>query len=812
MRGIALLLVAILWAALGHFVVGADTVQRWGCFELALTGPATGNPYLDVQWWAVFRQGDVKIRVPGFWDGGDTYKLRFSPPTLGQWRYQTHSTTPELDGKTGVLEVVAPTGNNHGPVEVFNTYYFRYADGTPYHQFGTTCYAWIHQPRALQEQTLRTLASAPFNKIRFCVFPKSYAYNQNEPELFAFQRRPDGKFDFARPDVRFWRHLEQRILDLQRLGVEADLILWHPYDRWGFSEMGAANDDRYLRYCIARLSALRNVWWSLANEYDLMAPGAMRGHRGDKQMADWDRFFQILQKEDPHQRLRSIHNCRQFYDHKKPWVTHASIQSHDLPRVFRWRGEYARPIIVDECGYEGNIPQGWGNLSPQEMVRRFWLGTMCGGYVGHGETYKHPEDILWWSKGGVLHGQSPARIAWLRQFMAQLPPFDQLQPAEPAQGRFMLAKSGQFYLVYCTVAGTHTVELAGDKPYKLDLIDPWEMTIAAIGNAQPGQAKLHAPKANVAFRLQVYQPGEPLRPEPKIEASVTEGVAPLSVKFSGSGGEKLHWDFGDGTSATGPSAAHVYSKPGVYTVTLTAHSAERQGRSFVDIVVDRSVMEPLVRAGFLQNESAALKLQGSARRGQDGAFHLPDGPPWGWVEVAESPIEDIRGLQSFTILGWLKPESLKTGAGGNRILFCLNKDHSGIDLVCHADGRLRLAVNQWPDNVKCDSSPGKLQVGKWTFFAVTYHAKRSSDNVSWYFSSPLDAPGQADVKLDRHSTYSAGAVGVDVGPLCIGNFNPTMRSYGMDRQFRGQIRGLQVFGSRLADRGALDLQTIVKHM
>jgi hypothetical protein len=39
------------------------------------------------------------------------------------------------------------------------------------------------------------------------------------------------------------------------LGIEADLILWHPYDRWGFAEMGAANDDRYLRYAIARLGA-----------------------------------------------------------------------------------------------------------------------------------------------------------------------------------------------------------------------------------------------------------------------------------------------------------------------------------------------------------------------------------------------------------------------------------------------------------------------------------------------------------------------------------------------------------------------------
>jgi hypothetical protein len=72
-------------------------------------------------------------------------------------------------------------------------------------------------------------------------------------------------------------------------------------------------------------------------------------------------------------------------------------------------------------------------------------------------------------------------------------------------------------------------------------------------------------------------------------------------------------------------------------------------------------------------------------------------------------IEGLRGLRSFTVMGWLKPESLQVGSGGNRILFCLKENRSGIDLVCHSDGRLRLAVNEWPDSVRNDSSPGKLQ-------------------------------------------------------------------------------------------------------
>jgi hypothetical protein len=160
----------------------------------------------------------------------------------------------------------------------------------------------------------------------------------------------------------------------------------------------------------------------------------------------------------------------------------------------------------------------------------------------------------------------------------------------------------------------------------------------------------------------------------------------------------------------------------------------------------------------------------------------------------------------------VKPDSLEMGSGGNRIVFCLNGDHSGFDLVSHTDGRLRLAVNQWPDSVRNDSSTGKLQVGKWTFFAVTYDGTQSRDNVSWYFSPPLETPGAAEVRLDRKTTYNAGQVGTDIGPLVIGNFNQTMRSYGLDRQFRGEIRAVQLFGSRVGDRGALPLQAIRKQL
>ena len=718
------------------------------------------------------------------------------PDELGEWTYVTRSSRRELDGKKGRFTCIEPSSGNHGPICVRNTWHLAYADGTPYFQVGTTCYAWVHQGNAMEEQTLATLKKAPFNKMRMCVFPKAYSYNKNEPEYYPFEGRPLKDWDYSRFNPEFFRHFERRVADLCDLGIEADIILFHPYDRWGFANMSDETDDRYLRYVVARLAAYRNVWWSFANEFDLMK---------SKTMADWDRFFQIVQKYDPYQRMRGIHNCRGFYDHNKPWVTHASIQSSDLLRGREWRDKYNKPILFDECKYEGNIPQGWGNITAKEMVHRFWLGTIGGCYVGHGETYRHPKDLLWWSKGGVLRGQSPARIAFLKEIMSPAP-FHEMKPVGLADGNHVLSKAGQLYFIYFSNPTAISLELPGPRAYKVDGIDTWNMTVTSMGSASPGKFTFCPPKANYLVRLTAYAPGEKTRPEVKASASASEGIAPLKVRFSTPSRLKCRWAFGDGDSSSGRNPEHIYKEPGLYTATLTVTDEDgRSSSAAMSIAVDRATDEPIVRVGFKDKDAPPTKLHGKVRRAKDGTYDFGDGEPWKWISVGAKPIEALEGLRSFTILGWANPSSLKIGSGGNRIVFNLNYNRAGFDLVCLQDGRLRLAVNEWPDRIHNDSSRGRLKVGKWTFFTITYDGTRASNNVRWYFG---DAGNPA--KLDRTTSYSRGPTGKGSGTLTVGNYNESIHRHGKDRQFRGQLRGIQIFGSRIGPRGALSLSEIRK--
>jgi hypothetical protein len=380
-------------------------------------------------------------------------------------------------------------------VRAHDTFHFAHADGTRHTSVGTTCYAWIHQSEERQQQTLRTLRAAPFNKMRMCVFPKYYAFNRAEPPFYAFERDAAGKQDFARFNPLFFRHVEQRVTDLQSLGIEADLILFHPYDRWGYAEMSAETDDRYLRYIVARLSSFRNVWWSMANEFNFMKK---------KTVADFDRFCQIVRQKDPYGDLLSVHNggsdADVLYDYSRPWITHVSVQSKHLTSGMQVREKYRKPVVFDECFYEGDIPQRWGNISGEEMAHRFWLGTVNGCYVGHGETYLHPQDIIWWSHGCELHGESPVRIAFVRKIVEEAPAG--LTPMKSYVPGAMV--EGQYYLYYLDIhrPRKYTLELPKEGSWQIDVIDTWAMTITPVGKQFTGKAELELPgRPNQALRV-----------------------------------------------------------------------------------------------------------------------------------------------------------------------------------------------------------------------------------------------------------------------------------------------------------------------
>lgn len=193
--------------------------------------------------------------------------------------------------------------------------------------------------------------------------------------------------------------------------------------------------------------------------------------------------FEKLSSEDVYAHETSIHNGAHLYNHSRPWITHVSLQGHE-DDTSSIRDRFSpKPVVWDEVQYEGDIPSDWGRLSGEAMADRFWWGNSLGAYVGHGETIlmantSDDDQVLWWSKGNLLRGESPPRITWFREFMTNAtkhPGFDRLIPRPAAFGSAMVDVETGYQLVYFQTTGDHAITLKANCTFDVVMVDYWNM-------------------------------------------------------------------------------------------------------------------------------------------------------------------------------------------------------------------------------------------------------------------------------------------------------------------------------------------------
>ena len=236
------------------------TVPKWGMFEAKITGLPEDTKGVAASF--SLQDAGMANTVEGFRDG-DQWRVRFMPSSQGKYEYAITGNEGGGWEYHGEFEVTEPEPGMHGPVRVEKEYHFAHADGTPFYPVGTTCYAWLNQPEPIRKQTVETLSKGYFNKIRFCIFPKHYVFNEKEPDVYPFLLKEGSEkefdWDYTRPNPAYFARIDEAVETLGKLGIEADLILFHPYDKWGFSNMPAEANDFYLTYMAARYSAYANV-------------------------------------------------------------------------------------------------------------------------------------------------------------------------------------------------------------------------------------------------------------------------------------------------------------------------------------------------------------------------------------------------------------------------------------------------------------------------------------------------------------------------------------------------------------------------
>ena len=141
---------------LGMLAVGGSAaraaVHPWEKQEITLTAEQKfANAYTDAVVWVDLTGPHFNKRVYGFWDGGQTFRVRVVATEAGAWTWKSGSTPADagLAGKSGSFTATAwteaelganalrrgflqPTANQHA---------LQHADGTPFFIIGDTWYS-----------------------------------------------------------------------------------------------------------------------------------------------------------------------------------------------------------------------------------------------------------------------------------------------------------------------------------------------------------------------------------------------------------------------------------------------------------------------------------------------------------------------------------------------------------------------------------------------------------------------------------------------------------------------------------------------
>jgi hypothetical protein len=388
-------------------------IGKWEVFELPLTtSNSHSNPYTEVTLSATFTAPSSNtIEVPGFWDGGQTWKVRMAPNEIGTWTYSTTSNDNQLDGNTGQFECVASGKKGFIKVNPSDHYKFQYDDGTPFFWMGDTCWHLfsdhIDYDTEFKDYIDRR-ASQHFNNIHAVLDVKCQLYGHEVGEPF-LEAHTDWQ-NWINPD--YFKNVDRKMDYMASKDMAVGLFL-----TWAqrFIQFTRAQFERYEKYAIARYAAY-NVYWVISGEFEEESTPSEYAYHG-----------QVIDAVDPYDHPISTHtldSCNEFGNDS--WLTYVMHQNGeqdstillsdlliqlnrtDITPIYnrpvnvadgdslytdvQADRTYNKPVVNGEFGYEAY--EGWndrtGRTTPDTVRKLAWNLVMAGGFFTYGmdATYK----------------------------------------------------------------------------------------------------------------------------------------------------------------------------------------------------------------------------------------------------------------------------------------------------------------------------------------------------------------------------------------------------------------------------------------
>jgi CubicO group peptidase (beta-lactamase class C family) len=458
------------------------SIEQYHLHDFSYTASAAGNPFdVDLAGEFVGPYG-VRLRVPGFYDGGGVWKIRFSPTRQGEWSMRTVSSLSALNGKS---ESGIWCGPNHAAaihgalrVDTAHPYHFIYEDGTRYFLLGYEAdWLWgadMQDPeRKLMRHLIDQIASRGFNHLMVNLYAYDTSWSPGRRHQWDWGPAPvypwegtNDKPNHSRLNPKFFQIYDGMMSALQEKGIVAHIMLKVYNKKVNWPAKYSAEEERYFRYVVARYQGYSNVVWDFSKEA-----------HNEKDFLLQRRLIGLIRSEDQYGHLVTAHDDDMYYwtPEFNSSLDFRTDQQHSLwsEMIAFDRAIRKYPVVNSEFGYERGVDKmptyriedDW-----QDQLRRAYLIYLAGGY---GVYYYH--NTAWDVVKPDPEPPGAQRFQLLKDSLAA-PPYWRMEPhGELAVGGPCLALPGEVYAFY--VEGSSiTINLLGlEDPGKAraEWIDTW---------------------------------------------------------------------------------------------------------------------------------------------------------------------------------------------------------------------------------------------------------------------------------------------------------------------------------------------------
>jgi hypothetical protein len=415
-----------------------------------MSGKQYSDPFNQVDVDAVITlPSGQQERVPGFWAGGSTWRVRYAPPVPGLCHIRSvcsDTKNRDLHDRASILNVEPYAGQNahymRGVLKVADDgRHFQHADGTPFFWLGDTWWMGLCK-RLSWPDGFETLSADRLQKGFTIIQIVAGLYPDMEP--FDARGANEAGFpwetDFSRINPTYFDMADVRIQYLADHGLAACVVGF-----WGYfiPRMGMAKVKQHWRYLIARWGAYPVVW-CLAGEgtmpYYLSKTKEQDAETQKHVLTELARYVRAT---DPHHHLITIHPSNSarlcvddasVLDFDMLQTGHSDRQSvpNTIETVNRSLAASPKmPVLIGEVCYEGIA-----EASRQELQRFMFWSALLGGTAGH--TYG-ANGIWQLNTRQQTYGPSPHGHAWggpAWDIAAQLPGSGQLGLAKGLLTRY----------------------------------------------------------------------------------------------------------------------------------------------------------------------------------------------------------------------------------------------------------------------------------------------------------------------------------------------------------------------------------------